>query len=221
MKALLSNSKTFKSLDLTTNCPKRAAGNPCSYCYVESARRKGFRAKTTIDRCEYNDEITRMEQGTIDKLNQCGGLRVFSFGDYMSWMDPILDRVIEQADERKLMLKAITKVPEFILKYHEKFDIIHVSIDAVGDGVPIETALKLKRECNNVLIRAAIMNDSEVELLLPYVDIFTFNHANNKYHHFTKSEILSYGEKLPGKVCCLTGSCLTCDVKCGNTKIER
>jgi hypothetical protein len=86
-KCIMENQKTIKSLDLTTNCPKRQAGQPCKYCYVEAARKQGFNAKKVIEKIDYNGEITRMKPDTIAALNATGGLRIFSFGDYMPWMD--------------------------------------------------------------------------------------------------------------------------------------
>ena len=208
------NSKTYRSLDLSTNCPKRKAGNPCSYCYVETARKHGIRAKRIFDRIEYKDDILKLRQATIDKLNQCGGLRLFSFGDYEPWMDNDLFKIIEHARYRKLKLKAITKVPSFILKYHDKIDIINISIDSLNEGAPIETAIKLKRKYNNVKIRAAIMNYEDLEKL-SWVDIITLNHAYNGYHFFSKKELREIAEKYPNKVCCTTGNCFTCPIKCG------
>lgn len=212
--ALMDNIKTYKSLDLSTDCPKRRAGNPCSYCYTEAARRMGFNAKIVHDRLSYNGEILRLKQATIDKLNACGGLRIFSFGDYMPWMDDDLRAIIEDAKTRNLKLKAITKVVDFVHKYHNDIDLIHVSVDALGEGIDIEVAKQLKEMYSNVRIRAAIMSQEDLNNL-QWVDILTFNHARNGYYIFSKKEIGEYAEVFPGKVCCVTGRCETCNVKCG------
>jgi hypothetical protein len=210
----MDNLKTVKSLDLSTNCPKRQAGHPCSYCYVETSRQQGFRAKTVCDQLPYDGEILRLKQETVDMLNACGGLRIFSFGDYMSWMDEGLQSAIKDAKSRGLRLKAITKQVDFVHKYHSDIDIINVSVDALGEGVDVEVAKALKREYNNVRIRAAIMDPKDLEQL-DWVDILTFNHAHNGYYLFSKKEIAEYAKQYPGKVCCETGRCLTCTVKCG------
>lgn len=214
MKAINTNDKTIRSLDLSTECPKRRAGNPCSYCYVEAARRKGFRAKAVCDRIPYNNEILRMPNGMIEALNSTGGLRLFSFGDYMDWMDEDLERVFIDATTRGLKLKAITKVPALIEKFHDHFTVMHISIDNVGDGVNHEVAKKLRQEYSNVRVRCAIMKDEDIEAL-SWADIFTFNHAQNGYKMYSKKAIADFAEILPGKVCCITGKCITCEVKCG------
>ena len=212
--ALTNNLKTIRSLDLSTDCPKRRANNPCSYCYVECARNRGFRAKDVHDNIPYNNEILRLTQATVDKLNACGGLRIFSFGDYMSWMDEDLHTAIEEAKARKLRLKAITKQEDFVHKYHSDIDVINVSVDALGEGMDIEVAKELKDKYPSVKIRAAIMKPEDLDVL-GWVDILTFNHASNGYYLFSKKEIAAYAERYPGKVCCVTGKCITCDVKCG------
>lgn len=216
MKVIGSNSKTIRSLDLSTECPKRRAGNPCSYCYVETARKQGFRAKKVYDRIPYNNEILRLRQSTIDKLNAIGGLRIFSFGDYIEWMDEDLMQVFKDAKERGLKLKAITKVPEFVEKFHDYVDIINVSVDNLGEGMDWDTAKELKRKYPNVKIRCAIMKDEDLDAL-EWVDIITFNHANNGYKFYSKEEVQKFGEQYPNKVCCLTGKCETCEIKCGAT----
>jgi hypothetical protein len=210
----MDNLKTIKSLELSTNCPKRQAGHPCSYCYVETSRQAGFRAKIVHDRIPYNEEILRLKQDVVDSLNACGGLRIFSFGDYMSWMDEDLERVIRDARARKLKLKAITKQVDFVHKYHNDIDIINVSVDAMGEGVGIEVAKSLRQQYSNVRIRAAIMDPDDLEKL-DWVDILTFNHARNGYHLFSRKEIADYAQRYPGKVCCETGRCATCTVRCG------
>jgi hypothetical protein len=179
----------------------------------------GFNAKVIHDRLPYNREILRLRQETIDRLNSCGGLRIFSFGDYMPWMDDDLRVIIDDAKTRKLKLKAITKVVDFIHKYHDDIDIIHVSVDALGEGVNLEVARELKNQYSNVRIRAAIMSQEDLKNL-EWVDILTFNHARNGYHIFSKQEIAEYAEVFPGKVCCVTGKCETCETKCGSTLNE-
>ena len=135
----------------------------------------------------------------------------------MDWMDQDLDLVIEDAAEKGLMLKAITKQKDFVDKYHSRIDIINVSVDSLGEGMDIEVAKSLKNKYNNVKIRAAIMKEEDVNTL-EWVDIFTFNHARNGYKVFSKELVRDYAAKYPNKVCCETGVCETCKIKCGNNK---
>lgn len=215
------NKKTFKSLDLSTNCPKRIAGNPCKYCYVECARKKGFNAKTVYNKIDYNGEILRMRRDTIDKLNSMGGLRVFSFGDYIH--EIMFDDMMQIVTDAKLVglkLKAITKVPMFVELFHNFFNIIHISVDNVGCGIDWNESKTLKSKYPNVLIRAAIMSHDDVQALEPWCDILTFNHADNGFKRFYPEERSKYAEIYPGKVCCQTNKCETCTVKCGQSKVS-
>lgn len=210
----MSNQKTFRSLDLTTICPKLAAGNPCSYCYVQTSRTVGFNAKKIEEVCEYSHDILRLSDSSIDTLNQCGGLRVFSFADYIPWMDDSLLSIVEDAKQKKLQLKAITKSIDFINKWWKSFNIINASIDNLGEGIPIETAKALKVEYPNVRIRAVITSYEDLKEL-NWVDVITLNHGLNGYYRFNKVEMQKISEKYPGKVCCTTGRCITCSIKCG------
>lgn len=63
--AFSNSKKTMVTVDFTTNCPKRRAGNPCPYCYVEVARRikerkpKFYLAKKVYDYRAYNHELIK------------------------------------------------------------------------------------------------------------------------------------------------------------------
>lgn len=215
MKCIMRNGKTILSLDLSTNCPKRQAGHPCSYCYVETARHNGWHAKYVHERIPYTGEILRLRKDTITRLNkECGGLRMFSFGDYMPWMDDDLYRVFQDARKVGLRLKALTKRPEFIERFHKYVDIINVSIDNLGEGVAHDVAGYLRERYPNVKVRAAIMSFEDLDALA-WADILTLNHALNGYHMFTHKEKAEIAEMYPGKVCCVTGRCSTCKIKCG------
>jgi hypothetical protein len=214
LKAICTNGKTYRSLDISTNCPKRQAGKPCSYCYVESSRQGGFRAKEVHDRINYDHDILRLKADTIKRLNSMGGLRLFSFGDYLPWMDDTLKEIFADAKKMGLKLKAITKVPEFVEKFNEYIDIINVSVDNLGEGMDIETAKALRDKYANVKVRAAIMSHEDLKAL-SWVDILTLNHAKNDYHLFTPTEKAQIIKDYPGKVCCETNKCETCKVKCG------
>lgn len=208
------NQKTLRSLDLSTICPKRRAGKPCAYCYVEAYRRIGVNAKKLHDRIPYRRNILKLAKWTIDKLNRSGGLRLFSFGDYMPWMDKELFMVIEDARKVGLMLKAITKQEEFVHKFWRYMSVINVSIDSIGCGVDHDRARMLRDMYPNVKVRAVILSHEDLENL-SWADILTLNHGPNGFYHFKKSEmpgiIVKYGHKL----CCLTGKCETCQLRCG------
>lgn len=212
-KCLGKNGKTIRSIDLSTDCPKRQAGNPCKYCYVEASRSSGYRAKLVYTRAEYKGEILRMTRKMINRLNACGGLRLFSFGDYISWMDPDIERICNDAEKKGLLLKAITKQTEFVHKWHDRMNVIHVSVDNVGCGVPWDEAQNLRKMYPNVRIRAAVMRWEDLDALR-FVDIITLNHAMNGYHLFSAAEKKAISETYPMKVCCLSGSCETCEIKC-------
>ncbi len=213
-----SNQKTYKSLDLTSICPKLLAGDPCKYCYVQTSREEGFNAKIVYGRITYNGEISRMNQATITKLNECGGLRVFSFADYYSWMDDDLEKIVADAKKRGLKLKAITKQAQFVHKFWKDFDVIHVSVDNIGDGMAWETAKNLREMYPTVLVRSVITKDEDIQALA-WTDILTLNHGNNGFKNYSKKNNDQLSQVFPGKVCCSTGKCQTCKVKCGLTNV--
>lgn len=208
------NIKTYRSLDFSTNCPKRRANNPCSYCYVETARKRDFRAKTVVDYIPYNGEISRLTKASVEKLNQCGGLRIFSFGDYFPEMDDDLFSAIKDATASGLALKAITKQVDFVYKFHQYMRVINISVDSLDQGVDHGLAKELRKSYSNVLIRAAIMSDKDIEEL-SWVDIYTFNHAHNGFKFYSQKQVALLAKKFPGKVCCETGRCHNCVIKCG------
>lgn len=213
MRAICKNSKTYRSLDLSTLCPKLRAGNPCPYCYVQTARRIGCNAKKEYDRIPYRGEILRMKPETIARLNRCGGLRLFSFGDYMTWMDEDLFRIIEDAQKAGLYLKAITKQSLFVERFAKHMRVVNVSVDSIGHGMDHEVAKNLRRRYDNVFVRAAILYPEDIHKLA-WADIFTLNHGPNGFYHFGKQEKKMLEEKYHDKLCCITGKCETCGIKC-------
>lgn len=218
--AISSNSKTGFSVDCTTDCPKRRTGKACKYCYVEASRNARFNAKIVTETCVYSREILRFSAAKIAKLNESGGIRMFSFGDYMPEHRETIRQILDDCFTMGLTVKVITKVPEFIEEFHSHPAIrrIHVSVDNVGDGVDWKQAKQLRKRYSKVLIRSAIMRDDDVKVL-QFADIHTFNHARGLarlgYRKFSHEKVLQYAETLPGKVCCTTGSCFSCPVKCG------
>ena len=221
MTCISNNLKTIKSCDFDTSCPKRNAGKPCAYCYVENARKIGFNAKK-IYQTQYNNELLRMRQGTIDKLNRVGGLRLFSFGDYIR--DTQYDStkaLLDHASEIGLQVKAITKQTDFIDDFwdHKAISVIHISIDNIGDGVDHTIAKKYRALYDKVLIRCVILKLEDLDALR-FSDIFTFNHGNNGFHNFKKIEIHDLARRfsIENKICCASQNCLTCAVKCGIIK---
>jgi hypothetical protein len=227
--AFASNQKTLLSVDFTSNCPKRRSGNPCSYCYVEYNRNIKFNPKTVYDYRAYNGELKntkKFNDRNIKKLNDMGGIRLFSFGDYMPEHDNDITNFLNDAYEIGLYVKAITKVPEFIYKYHDypALKVINISTDLVGHGVDHNLARELKSKYPKVLIRVAIMKDEELENdFINECDVITFNHKHLKklgYRKFKKDEIEKYqAEHKNVGVCCITGKCESCDVKCGYSKL--
>ena len=220
MSCISSNSKTIQSVDFTTDCPKRRNGNACKYCYVEDAREMGFNAKKVINYTKYNNEVLKFSEKKIEKLNAIGGLRLFSFGDYMPEHYNDVKQLLDDALIKNLKIKAITKVPEFVIKFanHPAISVIHVSVDNVEDGMDIEVAKLLKVVYSKVKIRTVVMRDEDIEAV-KFADVFTFNHAKmlkKKYGYkkYNKVEVAEWNEKLNGRVCCSTGTCATCNLKC-------
>lgn len=208
------NTKTFKSIDFSTVCPKLKKGTPCEYCYVNINRQSNtWVKKKIVFMREYTDQVINLPEKSIERLNSMGGLRIFSFSDYEPWMDENLRRLIGEAKSRNLKLKAITKQKEFIDKYKDDV-FINISIDNVYPKPVWVWGYKHK----NVKIRMMIRNgeeaekwaqDSRISVLTPY-------HGKKINNNYRPKEAMEACIKLaPEKTCCKTHKCETCDVKCG------
>jgi hypothetical protein len=219
-----SNDKTFLSVDFTTDCPKRRAGKPCSYCYVEAARNIRCNAKKVYEYRPYQHEVMNLSKGMIARLNGNGGIRLFSFGDYMPEHDADIQAFLDDCLKVGLKVKVITKQPSFVHKYHDHkaLNVIHVSVDNVGDGLPWDEAKALRSQYTKVRIRCAILHDEDIPAL-DFVDIFTLNHAKGlkrlgytcyQRHRGSFDRIIKLYPGIESRLCCFTGSCATCSLKC-------
>ena len=158
---------------------------PCSYCYVEGARRKALayyhkskgkrtmvrfsQAKVVVREVPYVDKILKLPRKTIEEMNERGGLRLFSFSDYIrSAHRGSIDTLLRHAKKRGLSIKAITKNPEFVEDFGDTGITINVSIDFAdqGFGVPWDKAAELKKKYPNVKIRTVARNFDEVKKAL-------------------------------------------------------
>ena len=215
------NEKTGMSCDFTTICPKRREGKECPYCYVKNARSLGFNAKKEIEYNQYTGQVLRLTQKTIDKLNKAGGLRLFSFGDYMSEHDEDIHNLLVDCEKRGLSVKVITKQLGFVEKFHDysAIAVINLSIDMVNSGINHEVAMLYRERYNKVRIRCVILRDSDIPNML-FCDVFTFNHGNNGFKNYShksnkaSKEALIAQYNLHGKTCCNTGNCGTCKLHC-------
>jgi len=211
-------------------------------CYVEVARRikerkpKFYLAKKVYDYRAYNHELIKRKvfknPETIKMINDSGGLRLFSFGDYMPEHDNDIKGLLDDAAKIGLDVKAITKVPEFVHKFHDypALKEINISIDFIGHGIEHKTALELQKKYKKVSIRAVVLNDKELEDdFMEYVDIITFNHEKlgdvdigKSIKNYSKKEIQKFFKDNPKYgVCCITGRCATCPIKCGKRKYSQ
>lgn len=208
----MTNYKTYKSLDLSTLCPKQKSGNPCEYCYVHNARKFNYRAKRIYERIPYTHEILRMRTSTISKLNKMGGLRLFAFGDYESWMNEDIKTIIDDAEKKGLLLKAITKQLDF-LQFCDKI-FTNLSFDLIG-GIPSFPVF----EHENLKFRVMVRNEEEVKAVYKEADILTPYHGpklNSLYRpKEAKKASIHYAKE---KTCGIFSKCINCDLKCGRIK---
>lgn len=227
------NTKTYRSFDPVTVCKRQEDGEPCLYCYVQAGRDTGFCAKKVVrDPFEYEGFVSdRMTDAHIEKLNKLGGIRMFSYGDYFPSLDDAIQKFLDDCLEEGLDVKAITKEPEFIEKFHdhEALKMIHVSVDFLTDvecnsgPISLEEAHELSTKYDKVLIRGVFLNNSYIDKHAEDVDIITLNHAifnspdELDVHLFTKEERRELGQDYAGKVCASgpSGKCKDCPVKCG------
>ena len=219
------NRKTILSFDCTSVCHRLAAGNPCAYCYVEAARNSGYRPKRKVEYLPYDNWVLRLKQETVEKLNECGGVRMFSHGDYVAKHRQDVVRFLDDCHLRGLKAKAITKVETFLRHHHNHpaLAVCHVSIDSLGKvgGSPIsfEKAKTLRKVYPKALVRCVCLSPEDLTYFgkQHWVDIITLNHGQNGFHQFTKAEKAAAALKYGDRLCCSASICSSCNIKCKST----
>lgn len=111
---LATNGKTGASGDFTTFCPQMYFNKGCFYCYRRAALTTGVNNKLAGETVWYTGEILQLTQDDIDNLNENGGLRIQSFGDWMEQYSAQLADLLQDAETVGLQIKIITKEPSMI-----------------------------------------------------------------------------------------------------------
>jgi hypothetical protein len=196
--AIHPNSKTGFSLDFTTGCCNRAGSKgACAYCYVEHPRtikKLGLgqpMAPKNLVETPYRGEIRSVPKEVVSELNRDGGLRHQSFSDWMPHHKEQFDKVLEDAmthvsreNPRGLMIKTITKDPEFIRLYGNHPNVrVNLSIDelprAMSNSVTLDKAVALKAGRKNIKIRSVALNEAQAirQMKDPRIDVVTLYHG--------------------------------------------
>jgi hypothetical protein len=219
------NAKTMLSFDPTTLCPLTRAGKACAYCYVATSRKNGgYLVKGTSEHDPYDRWVLRMRGATVRRLNRCGGLRMFSFGDFMPEHIADITQFLFDCGLRGLKTKAITKQPSFVRQFHDHpgLTLVHVSIDnlkgEVGRSPVTHRAARLLRDrYDKVRVRAVCLSPEDVDFFgrREWVDILTLNHGMNGFHMFQRADKKEIAQQYPGRVCCAEVFCRKCQVRCG------
>ncbi|MEK6832635.1 MAG: hypothetical protein AABY32_01195 [Nanoarchaeota archaeon] len=222
------NNKCIISADFTTNCPRRRNGTPCKYCYVESSRNNKWNPKPISDYLPYTGWVKRIRNHTKFKLKKAGGLRLFSYGDYMPEHDKDIILFLDDCSKYNVDVKVITKQRDFIKKYHNHpaIKVIHISIDNLkenGSHVSHKSARFYRNKYKKVLVRSVACNWDDVNKFgkAKWCDIITLNHKiipGKRFHLFSKNERKEANNIYPGKICCITNHCNTCKIKCRKNK---
>lgn len=229
---------------------------PCSYCYVEEARAEairfhrmgksrmeviGAKAKPVVRSVPYVDKILKFSDAKIAELNKRGGLRMFSFSDYVRSANRTeVDLLLKHCKERGLSVKAITKNPEFVEDFGDTGITINLSIDWQAKGGPAvdwDVAVALQKKYPNVKIRTVARNPEEVRWFLTHdkldVNVITPFHGKNQGEFVDMSgnskggqqlrAIIEENPKYAERVCCQVGGrCFSekhqkqCASNCGN-----
>jgi len=117
-----------------------------------------------------------------------------------------------------LGVKVITKQTAFIKKFHnhKAINVIHISVDTVGSGVRLSTASNMKNRYDKVAIRCVCLSDKDVEFYgkNDNIDILTLNHGRNGFQQFHGVKRYAIEKKYAGRICCNTGKCESCKIKC-------
>ena len=111
---LATNGKTGASGDFTTLCPQMYFNKGCFYCYRRASLTSGVNNKLTGENVWYTGEILQLNNEDIDNLNKNGGLRIQSFGDWMSKYSTQLADLLIDAETVGLQIKIITKETSMI-----------------------------------------------------------------------------------------------------------
>jgi len=177
---------------------------PCDYCYVEQARRKAIAAhqagrtissvnfamaKKVYHHIPYTNAILEMSDAKIETLNRRGGLRLFSFSDYIRTKHRAeVELLLDHAKKRGLSIKAITKNPHFVEDFAKRGIIINITIPEKPKGefgIPWSQAATMKKKYPNVKTRIVAMNPKALwaSLKLQYRGIEEFLDVITPYHH--------------------------------------
>ena len=224
------NAKTLLSFDTTTICPQMRRGHPCIYCYVAASREDTFRAKAVIYDDEYDGWVLRMRPETVQRLRDMGGLRMFSFGDYLRRHRKEIKKFLDDCQVRELPVKAITKIVQFVYDWHDHsaIQVINVCVDDFKgrqgrSPISMSVAMKLRERYRKVRVRAVVLSEEELKKFGGdlRVDILTLNHGNNGFHQFSMEEHEAAAAKYPNRVCCELKVCDGCTVLCGTRRRRR
>lgn len=226
------NSKTLYSFDTTTKCRRKREGRPCHYCYVNVGRDRNWNSKKVFEHTPYNGFVQTLARSMIQKLNALGGIRMFSYADYIPDHDEDVSLFLDDCSDVGLHAKAITKETDFISKYasHDAIMTIHVSVDSLptgkyGSPISLAQAKDLRYKYPRVLTRAVVLDHEDLEEFGEdkHVDILTLNHEvlpsceGRSFHLFSRKEVKQAGRDYPGRVCASgpKGKCPDCPVRCG------
>ena len=215
------NSKTVRSFDLTTVCARTRAGKSCPYCYVAAARARGFRDKKEKDYEPYNGWVMALWPETVERLNAVGGIRMFAFSDYEPAFRADVRRFLGDCCLRGLGAKAVTKARVFVSHFHDHpaLNVVHVSVDNLGGAgstVTHAAARRLRERYRKVRVRCVCLNPADLEYFgaQDWVDVITLNHGCNGFHRFTRDERERAAERYGDRLCCTTGGCAGCEIRC-------
>ena len=216
LSAVQHNQKCEVSFDNNTQCNRK-----CSYCYIETGRNTGFNAKKIIPQLTYKvGTVKRMGLKKKNVLKKTG-FRAFSFSD---WQDTPQNRTdlftwMDECKQEGIKVKFITKNVKLIplVHDHKATGIIHLSVDAIKNGVPHKLAKRLRQQYKKVIIRSVILKDEDLQTL-DFADLHTMNHGNNGFKNYaakkteTQKLISKHGNE--NKTCCVTGKCNSCPINC-------
>jgi hypothetical protein len=146
---------------------------------------------------------------------------MFSAADYRPSRDyAVVKAILDDCYIAGIPVKVITKVTQFIHDFHSHpaVRVIHLSVDSIGSGVPLKTAIGYRQSYSKVLVRCVALNHADVKRFgrMKSIDIITLNHGRNGFHNFRKRERAEIADRYAGRVCCSSGKCESCPIKCGD-----
>lgn len=216
------NSKTLVSVETRSYCPKAGTDKECPYCYARVSRnyrRQGF------EKYPHDPAASRC---LFEGFRQCPRellpdfIRFFGWSDFWKEDERIIREILDLCREYGWPTLAVTRqIGNFASDLIRQFTAIHVTADARMSALEMRGLYRLRNAEPNVLIRAVVLNDDDLQRFRGHCDVLTFYHGPNKpdlgFSNWSPHRINKARDQYRLKeVLCgaYKGGCITCPHDC-------